>query len=88
MLSPPITVGVLALQGAFSEHIQLFRQAAQLLREKPISNPPPEWTFNEVRTSDELKRCDALVIPGGESTTIALIAKRTGLLEDLRSFVK
>lgn len=36
----------------------------------------------------ELSQCSALIIPGGESTTIALIAERTGLLEPLRAFVK
>ena len=41
-----------------------------------------------VRTLEELERCDALVIPGGESTTMTLIAERNGLLEPLREFVR
>ena len=41
-----------------------------------------------VRTLDELEQSDALVIPGGESTTMTLIAERTGLLEPLRAFVR
>jgi len=40
-----------------------------------------------VRTPSELAQCDALVIPGGESTTIALLAKLSGLLDPLRTFV-
>ena len=78
-----ITVGVLALQGAFHEHIKLLRQAAVKL---PLKEG--EWYFIEVRTSVELKECDALIIPGGESTTVSLVAARSGLLDPLRDFVK
>jgi 5'-phosphate synthase pdxT subunit len=87
----PITVGVLALQGAFHEHILLLRSAASLLSPaKPPSHPPPpiDWTFPEVRTPSDLAKCDALIIPGGESTTMSLVAARSGLLEPLRQFVK
>lgn len=79
-----LTVGVLALQGAFSEHIQLLRYASQILD----PSRPIQWTLLEVRTPEELARCDALVIPGGESTTISLVAQRSGMLEPLRDFVK
>lgn len=41
-----------------------------------------------VRTADQLASVDALVIPGGESTSMALIAERCNLLEPLREFVK
>lgn len=78
-----ITIGVLALQGAFLEHITLLRKAAATL-----AGAPTDFDFVEVRTSHELSRCDALIIPGGESTTISLVAARTGLLEALRDFVK
>lgn len=81
-----ITVGVLALQGAFNEHIQLLRQAAKILISKSTSKR--SWTFLEIRTPKELSRCDALVIPGGESTAISLVAERSGMLEPLREFVK
>ena len=80
------TVGVLALQGAFSEHIQLLRQAADALAKQGSSNA--KWSFIEVRTPNELAKCDALILPGGESTTISLVAARSGLLEPLRHFVK
>lgn len=86
-----ITVGVLALQGAFNEHVQLLRQAAQILaanHEKSQSQQSQDWTFKEVRTEEELNSCDALVLPGGESTAISLVAQRSNLLEPLRDFVK
>ncbi|QKX59106.1 uncharacterized protein TRUGW13939_06237 [Talaromyces rugulosus] len=77
-----ITVGVLALQGAFYEHIQLLKKAADLL------SSSEELQFIEVRTKPQLDSCDALVLPGGESTAISLIAARSNLLEPLREFVK
>lgn len=76
-----ITVGVLALQGAFYEHIQLLKRAAEQLSSST-------WEFIEVRTPLELQRCEALVLPGGESTTMSLVAARSNLLEPLREFVK
>lgn len=81
-----ISVGVLALQGAFSEHIQLLRAAAATRSQ--IGESASRWRFLEVRTINELDQCDALIVPGGESTTISLIAERCGLLEPLRNFVK
>jgi len=93
-----LTVGVLALQGAFIEHIKLLRLAADdlLLDEGQQQTRGggdqfshiPSFEFLEVRTPAELERCNALVIPGGESTSMSLIAERTGLLEPLREFVK
>ncbi|KAF2228826.1 glutamine amidotransferase subunit pdxT [Viridothelium virens] len=81
-----VTVGVLALQGAFSEHLQLLRLAGVSL---PIDDSDKiTWSFTEVRTEEELSQCDALIIPGGESTTMSLVAERSGLLEPLRDFVK
>jgi pyridoxal 5'-phosphate synthase pdxT subunit len=81
-----ITVGVLALQGAFNEHVQLLRQAAQILVSKDTVKR--DWTFKEVRNEAELNSCDALIIPGGESTAISLVAQRSNMLNPLRDFVK
>ena len=78
------SVGVLALQGAFHEHIKLLQVAAPQVDLHTDSI----WHFLEVRTSEELSKCDALIIPGGESTTVALVAARSDLLEALRDFVK
>lgn len=81
---PRITVGVLALQGAFYEHLRHLEQGAVQLP----SRSRVEWQFIEVRTPTELGRCDALVIPGGESTTVSLVAARSNMLEPLRDFTK
>ncbi|ATZ58495.1 hypothetical protein BCIN_16g02630 [Botrytis cinerea B05.10] len=94
-----VTVGVLALQGAFNEHIQCLRSASEILatksksKSKSTSKDPKgdfsvEYKFIEVRNEAELNSCDALIIPGGESTAISLVAQRSGLLEPLRSYVK
>nr|OQO29831.1 hypothetical protein B0A51_01988 [Rachicladosporium sp. CCFEE 5018] len=76
----PITVGVLALQGAFAEHIPILQSAS-------LDHDKHAWTFCLVRTPSELASCDALIIPGGESTAMSLIASRTALLEPLRDFI-
>ncbi|KOS20727.1 Pyridoxal biosynthesis protein PDX2 [Escovopsis weberi] len=80
-----LTVGVLALQGGFAEHIALVRKAANTL---PSANLALRFHAIEVRNVADLRRCDALIIPGGESTTISLVAAQSGLLEPLRDFVK
>jgi len=83
-MTKALTVGVLALQGAFQEHSKLLRQAG-LQVDLGID---ATWNFVEVRTPDELDACWALIIPGGESTTVSLVAARSNLLEPLRDFVK
>jgi pyridoxal 5'-phosphate synthase pdxT subunit len=42
---------------------------------------------SQVRTAEDLAAIDALLIPGGESTTMALVAERTGLLVPLRAWI-
>ncbi|RDB20365.1 putative pyridoxal 5'-phosphate synthase subunit PDX2 [Hypsizygus marmoreus] len=73
-----VVIGILALQGAFVEH-QAMLQKLSLKRKLHVVL---------VRTVEDLNLCDSLIIPGGESTTIALLARISGLLEPLRDFVK
>jgi 5'-phosphate synthase pdxT subunit len=65
-------VGVLALQGAFIEH-------EQTLHDLGVNAV-------EVRLPEQLEDVDALIIPGGESTTIGKLAVAYHLLEPLRRF--
>jgi len=65
-------IGVLALQGDFREHIKVLHQ----LGAETI----------EVRLPGDLKKADALIIPGGESTTIGKLAETYGLIDTLRAF--
>ena len=83
-MTSDIVVGVLALQGAFYEHLKLLQRASSEI----AIDQDRKWEFVEVRTSQTLERCDALIIPGGESTTVSLVAARSNLLDPLRHFVK
>lgn len=76
-----LCVGVLALQGAFREHLDYLAQAV-------ANDPFPgiQFTFCEVKTAADLARCHGLVIPGGESTAMLLIAQRTEMVEPLRDY--
>lgn len=69
-----MTIGILAIQGDVREHRQILNDlgAASV----------------DVRTPDELERVDALIIPGGESTTMWRLARTFDLLELLRQRVK
>ena len=75
-----LTVGVLALQGAFHEHANHINR----LRETSDLNVRAVL----VREPLHLEACQALIIPGGESTAIVLGAHRAGLLEPLRLWVR
>ncbi|GAV55491.1 hypothetical protein ZYGR_0AV01220 [Zygosaccharomyces rouxii] len=73
-------IGVLALQGAFIEHIQHLNRC--------IEQNSYNLKVIAVRTAEELNQCDALIIPGGESTSMSLIAQRTGMYKPLYDFVR
>ena len=65
-------IGVLALQGDFSEHIAMLKRL--------------KVDVSEVRLPEHLKRLDGLIIPGGESTTIGKLAVAYNLMEPLKTF--
>ncbi|XP_050212736.1 probable pyridoxal 5'-phosphate synthase subunit PDX2 isoform X1 [Mercurialis annua] len=67
-------VGVLALQGSFNEHIAVLRR----LGVKGV----------EIRKPEQLHNLTSLIIPGGESTTMAKLAEYHNLFPALREFVK
>lgn len=73
-------IGVLALQGNVSEHIDAF-----LLALERTGHGPSAEVF-EVRNGADLAQCNALAIPGGESTTISRLIGKNGLHEPLRQF--
>ena len=66
-------VGVLALQGDFREHLAVVRELGSEGR--------------PVRLPAHLEGLDALIIPGGESTTIGKLAVRWGLFDPLRQII-
>jgi 5'-phosphate synthase pdxT subunit len=67
----PLRIGVLASQGDFAAHAAMLRS----LGADPV----------EVRTAEQLRDLDGLVIPGGESTTIAKAIERDGLESAIRA---
>jgi len=65
------TIGVLALQGDFAEHLAMLDR---------LGVPA-----GEVRRRDDLDGVGALIVPGGESTTIGKLLLRTGLFDEVRA---
>lgn len=69
-----MNIGVLALQGDFREHIKSAQECGH--------------SAVEVRRISELNHVDALILPGGESTAIALLAKNYDLIDPIRARIK
>jgi len=68
-------IGVIAVQGAVSEHVEVTKRA---LEEIGISG--------EVFYMHGPQEVDAIIIPGGESTTITALMESTGLLDFVKNF--
>ena len=73
-------VGVIAVQGDVSEHVEILKRAMNHLSMKG------EVVY--VRTVEDLKNISGLVIPGGESTTINRLMLKTGLHEEIIKLAK
>lgn len=73
-VATPVAVGVLALQGDVREHLRALTESGAVAR--------------VVRRPEELDTVDALVIPGGESTTISKLAIEFGLLDPVRKRIE
>ncbi|WP_028645350.1 pyridoxal 5'-phosphate synthase glutaminase subunit PdxT [Nocardioides sp. URHA0020] len=69
-----VTIGVLAVQGDVREHVRVLGDLGV--------------RATTVRRTSELDACDGLVVPGGESTTIAKLARTFDLLEPIRQRLK
>lgn len=67
-------IGVLALQGDVIEHLDAMRRAGA--------------EAVEVRTPDDLAKVEALIVPGGESTTVIRLLDRFGLTEPIKRRVR
>lgn len=73
-MSVKTNIGVLALQGDFIEHEVVLHKL--------------DVEAREVRTAEQLKGLDGLIIPGGESTTFGRLMTDFGLYEPLRVLVR
>ena len=70
---PDRLVGVLALQGAFAAHQRALESAGA--------------TTRQVRQPGDLAGIDALVMPGGESTTMSRLLTTSGLFDDVKALL-
>jgi len=68
-----MTIGVVAIQGDFDKHIE----ALENCRIEGLET-------REIRTADDLRGVDRVILPGGESTTVGLLMRRFGLGDALR----
>ena len=68
-----LRIGVLCIQGGFSEHMDMVSQIG--------------CEAVDVRSVRDLDNLDGLIIPGGESTVIGMIARDNGLIEPIRNLV-
>ena len=73
-MAPLKTVGILALQGDFEAH------------RKAVLRADAGVAVAEVRTAADLSRCDGLIIPGGESSTMLKLLDMENLEGPLRDF--
>jgi 5'-phosphate synthase pdxT subunit len=72
MITQTPKVGILAIQGDFAAHAEVLHSlGAETL---------------EVRTVADLQQCDALILPGGESTTQLQFLEEEGLFEAIQKF--
>jgi 5'-phosphate synthase pdxT subunit len=67
-------IGVLALQGDYAAHAAALEESGAIA--------------SEIRKADELKSIDALILPGGESTTMLKFLESRGLFNSLEEFCR
>ncbi|MDI9619684.1 MAG: pyridoxal 5'-phosphate synthase glutaminase subunit PdxT [Candidatus Nezhaarchaeota archaeon] len=75
-----LVLGVLAMQGAVSEHVVSLKEALAKLKAAGEVRP--------VKKPADLEKVHGIVIPGGESTVIGRVAERTGLLSSLKERIR
>lgn len=69
-----LKTGVLALQGAFAEHEKMLTALGE-----PVL---------EVRKKEDLEKCHALILPGGESTVMGKLLKDLDILDSLKKMIQ
>ena len=70
-----LKIGVLGIQGAVSEHVEAINNT---IKENGL-----EGCGVVVKTKNQLEEVQALIIPGGESTTIGRVSKERNLFEKI-----
>lgn len=75
-----ITIGVIGIQGDVSEHITSMKDALK------YSNI--DGNVKIIKKKEEIDEIDALILPGGETTTISKILYKSGLLDNIYKRIK
>lgn len=73
-------IGVIAIQGNIEEHV--------IALEKTLAERRDKGEVVKIKHRGIVKSCDALVIPGGESTTIGRLMQRENIFEEIITEVK
>eukprot|EP01097_Dermamoeba_algensis_P005040 TRINITY_DN3216_c0_g1_i1.p1 TRINITY_DN3216_c0_g1~~TRINITY_DN3216_c0_g1_i1.p1 ORF type:complete len:239 (-),score=52.02 TRINITY_DN3216_c0_g1_i1:283-999(-) len=74
-----VVIGVLAFQGAFHEHLEMLRRI-----------PKPEdvnLRLVEVKKPEQIDQLDALILPGGESTTMSIFLSSNNFVDKLKNWM-
>ncbi len=75
-----LSIGVIGIQGAISEHISAMKNAFKKYNY--------QGNVFIIKNKEEIIDIDALLIPGGESTTIIKIMKKSGIYEEIKKRIK
>ena len=75
-----ISIGVIGIQGAVSEHITSM--------EKALKETNTSGEVFVIKNKDQMKKVNALILPGGESTTISRELHKTGLTDVICDRIK
>lgn len=73
MVKRKITIGVIGIQGAVSEHVHMMNIVFSQLDINGI--------VRIIKPSDSVTDCDGIILPGGESTTISRVLQSSGLYD-------
>lgn len=77
------------MQGSFEEHLQKLAELKQKIAQKKVSlSGINSISLLKVKTPEDLEKVDALILPGGESTTIGKLIRIFGLFEPLKKRIQ
>jgi len=73
-------IGVIAIQGDVEEHV--------VALEKSLAERVEKGEVVKIKQRGMVKSCDAIIIPGGESTTIGKLMEREGIFSEIKAAVE
>jgi len=79
MVKKHLSIGVIGIQGAISEHISTMKNTLE-------KTNTPGKVF-AIRSKEKIKEINAIIIPGGESTTISKVLYKTGLHDEILKLI-